>query len=201
LFNYGIRPAINVGISVSRVGSSAQPKVIKKIAGKLKLELAQFSELETFSQFASDLDKTTQAQLSRGQRLRELLKQNQNNPRTTEKQVTFIYAGVNGHLDSLALTEVRPFLERFWEYLETHDPKYKESIQARDQFDPAHLATQLTTFKAGWSNTNTNLSYYYLGIFLLNFMNLSDRQIFTILLVALVPAVAAITIAYRIYCL
>merc|ERR1712100_894407 len=95
LFNSGLRPAINVGISVSRVGSAAQPKAIKQVAGKLKLELAQFSELEAFSQFASDLDAATQKQLARGQRLRELLKQPQNAPLTTEEQVAVIYAGTN----------------------------------------------------------------------------------------------------------
>ena len=87
IFNAGIRPAINVGISVSRVGSAAQPKAMKQVAGKLKLELAQFAELEAFSQFASDLDQATQNQLARGQRLRELLKQAQSSPLSLEDQV------------------------------------------------------------------------------------------------------------------
>merc|ERR1712072_456967 len=111
LFNSGLRPAINVGISVSRVGSAAQPKAIKQVAGKLKLELAQFSELEAFAQFASDLDATTQKQLGRGKRLRELLKQPQNSPLETENQVAFIYAGTNGYLDKWTVTQVRPFLK------------------------------------------------------------------------------------------
>merc|ERR1712187_928590 len=95
LFNSGLRPSVSVGISVSRVGSAAQPKAIKRVAGKLKLELAQFSELEAFAQFASDLDAATQAQLARGERLRELLKQPQNSPRAVEDQVAIIYAGTN----------------------------------------------------------------------------------------------------------
>merc|ERR1711912_152914 len=116
----GLRPAINVGISVSRVGSAAQPKAIKQVAGKLKLELAQFAELEAFSQFASDLDAATQKQLARGQRLRELLKQPQNSPLTTEEQVAVIYAGTNGYLDELPVTEVGPFLKGLCEYLNSH---------------------------------------------------------------------------------
>ena len=98
LFNAGIRPAINVGISVSRVGSAAQLKAMKQVAGKLKLELAQFAELEAFAQFASDLDQATQNQLARGQRLRELLKQPQASPLSVEDQVATIYAGTNGYL-------------------------------------------------------------------------------------------------------
>ncbi|KAL2224949.1 UNVERIFIED_CONTAM: ATP synthase subunit alpha, chloroplastic [Sesamum indicum] len=103
LFNAGIRPAINVGISVSRVGSAAQIKAMKQVAGKLKLELAQFAELEAFAQFASDLDKATQNQLARGQRLRELLKQSQSAPLAVEEQIMTIYTGTNGYLDSLEI--------------------------------------------------------------------------------------------------
>lgn len=99
IFNSGIRPAINVGISVSRVGSAAQIKAMKQVAGKLKLELAQFAELEAFSQFASDLDQATQNQLARGARLRELLKQSQSSPLVVSDQVATIYTGINGYLD------------------------------------------------------------------------------------------------------
>merc|ERR1712086_1230832 len=99
LFNAGIRPAINVGISVSRVGSAAQIKAMKQVAGKLKLELAQFAELEAFAQFSSDLDQATQNQLARGTRLRELLKQAQAAPLSVEMQVATIYTGVQGYLD------------------------------------------------------------------------------------------------------
>ncbi|CAN1203233.1 ATP synthase subunit alpha, chloroplastic, partial [Linum perenne] len=111
LFNAGIRPAINVGISVSRVGSAAQIKAMKQVAGKLKLELAQFVELEAFAQFASDLDKGTQNQLARGRRLRELLKQSQSSPLTVEEQIMTIFTGTNGYLDSLEIGQVRKFLE------------------------------------------------------------------------------------------
>jgi F-type H+-transporting ATPase subunit alpha len=100
IFNSGIRPAINVGISVSRVGSAAQIKAMKQVAGKLKLELAQFAELEAFSQFASDLDQATQNQLARGARLRELLKQSQSSPLVVSDQIATIYTGINGYLDS-----------------------------------------------------------------------------------------------------
>ncbi|KAG6496735.1 hypothetical protein ZIOFF_044605 [Zingiber officinale] len=111
LFNAGIRPTINVGISVSKVGSAAQIKAMKQVAGKLKLELAQFVELEAFAQFASDLDKTTQNQLARGQRLHELLKQSQSDPLAVEEQITTIYTGANGYLDSIELGQVKKFLE------------------------------------------------------------------------------------------
>ena len=117
IFNAGIRPAINIGISVSRVGSSAQPKIMKQVAGKLKLELAQFAELEAFSQFASDLDQATQNQLARGSRLRELLKRPQASPLSLSDQIATIYAGTNGYLDKLAIEKVRPFLVGFRQYL------------------------------------------------------------------------------------
>merc|ERR1719230_2518011 len=111
LFNAGIRPAINVGISVSRVGSAAQIKAMKQVAGKLKLELAQFAELEAFSQFASDLDQATQNELARGQRLREMLKQSQNAPIPVEEQVAVIYTGINGFLDDVPVSDVKSFTE------------------------------------------------------------------------------------------
>ena len=129
LFNSGLRPAVNVGISVSRVGSAAQPKAIKQVAGKLKLELAQFAELEAFAQFASDLDEATQKQLARGERLRELLKQSQNSPLSTEEQVAVIYAGTNGYLDSLSVSQVRPFLTGLQEYLNSRQPNYGKIIR------------------------------------------------------------------------
>lgn len=129
IFNSGIRPAINVGISVSRVGSAAQPKAMKQVAGKLKLELAQFAELEAFSQFASDLDQATQKQLARGQRLREILKQPQSSPLSLEDQVTTIYAGTNGYLDNLPVNEVRSFLVELRQYLSTNKSKYGELIR------------------------------------------------------------------------
>ena len=129
IFNSGIRPAINVGISVSRVGSAAQPKAMKQVAGKLKLELAQFAELEAFSQFASDLDQATQNQLARGQRLRELLKQAQVSPLSLEDQVATIYAGTNGYVDSIPVNKVRAFLSGLRQFLETMKPKYGSDIR------------------------------------------------------------------------
>lgn len=134
IFNAGIRPAINVGISVSRVGSAAQPKAMKQVAGKLKLELAQFAELEAFSQFASDLDQATQNQLARGQRLRELLKQPQASPLSVEDQVATIYAGTNGHLDKVKVESVRAFLVGLREFLATRKPKYGEIVRATNTF-------------------------------------------------------------------
>nr|AID67416.1 CF1 alpha subunit of ATP synthase [Prasinococcus sp. CCMP1194] len=128
LFNSGVRPAINVGISVSRVGSAAQVKAMKKVAGKLKLELAQFAELEAFAQFASDLDKATQAQLARGERLREMLKQPQAAPYSVTKQVVFIYSGINGYLDTIPVENVRAFLDGLFEYVTTNKPQVEESI-------------------------------------------------------------------------
>ncbi len=124
LFNSGLRPAINVGISVSRVGSAAQVKAMKQVAGKLKLELAQFAELAAFSQFASDLDQATQNQLARGQRLTEILKQAQNAPLSVEDQVACIFAGTRGFLDGLAVADVRPYLIGLRAYLANSAPKY-----------------------------------------------------------------------------
>ena len=135
IFNAGIRPAINVGISVSRVGSAAQPKAMKQVAGKLKLELAQFAELEAFSQFASDLDQATQNQLARGQRLRELLKQTQASPLSVEDQVATIYAGTNGYLDKIKVESVRPFLMGLREFLSNRKPKYGETIRSTNTFN------------------------------------------------------------------
>ena len=134
IFNAGIRPAINVGISVSRVGSAAQVKAMKKVAGKLKLELAQFAELEAFAQFASDLDQATQNQLARGQRLRELLKQAQASPLSVGDQVASIYAGTNGFLDKIEVKQVRSFLVGLRQYLSNSKPKYGEVIQETNTF-------------------------------------------------------------------
>nr|QXO90632.1 ATP synthase CF1 alpha subunit [Pyrrosia assimilis] len=134
LFNAGIRPAINVGISVSRVGSAAQIKAMKQVAGKLKLELAQFAELEAFAQFASDLDKTTQNQLARGQRLRELLKQSQSAPLSVEEQVATIYTGVNGFLDVPEVEQVKRFLVQLREYVITNKPEFGEITRSTKVF-------------------------------------------------------------------
>jgi F-type H+-transporting ATPase subunit alpha len=134
LFNSGIRPAINVGISVSRVGSAAQTKAMKKVAGKLKLELAQFAELEAFSQFASDLDEATQKQLARGTRLRELLKQPQNSPLSVGQQVALIYTGINGFLDDLSVSDVKNYCASLLNYLATNKKSYLDIIRTTNQF-------------------------------------------------------------------
>ncbi|MFS8033037.1 ATP synthase subunit alpha [Helianthus anomalus] len=134
LFNAGIRPAINLGISVSRVGSAAQIKAMKQVAGKLKLELAQFAELEAFAQFASDLDKATQNQLARGQRLRELLKQSQSAPLVVDEHILTIYTGTNGYLDSLEVGQVRKFLVELRTYLKTNKPQFQEIISSTKIF-------------------------------------------------------------------
>ena len=136
LFNSGIKPAIDVGISVSRVGSAAQIKAMKQVAGKLKLELAQFAELEAFSQFASDLDKATLQQLARGQRLRELLKQPQNSPKSVEEQVALIYAGTNGYLDNLPTSSVTAFAATLQEYILTKETTFFQLVKDSKKLSP-----------------------------------------------------------------
>src|SRR6056300_1377013 len=133
LFNSGIRPAINVGMSVSRVGSAAQTKAMKQVAGKLKLELAQFAELEAFSQFASDLDEATQKQLARGTRLREILKQPQNSPLSVAQQVALIYAGINGFLDDLEVSDVKKFSASLLQTLDSQK-SYIDAVGSTNQF-------------------------------------------------------------------
>ena len=136
LFNSGIRPAINVGISVSRVGSAAQIKAMKQVAGKLKLELAQFAELEAFSQFASDLDQATQNQLAQGVRLREMLKQAQNSPIPVEEQVAIIYAGINGYLDDIEVPNVLPFISKLRPYLRNSVPQFISDVKDTKKMSP-----------------------------------------------------------------
>ncbi len=137
LFNSGQRPAVNPGISVSRVGSAAQTKAMKKVAGKIKLELAQFAELEAFAQFASDLDAATQSQLARGQRLRQILKQPQNSPLPLNEQVAVIYAGINGYLDEIPVDKVVEFTQGLREYLRNNKSQYCETVQKSKALDEA----------------------------------------------------------------
>ncbi len=127
LFNSGIRPAINVGISVSRVGGNAQVKAMKKVAGSLRLDLAQYRALEAFTKFGSDLDKATLQQLRRGARLVEILKQGQYNPYPVEKQVAIIFAGTNGYLDEIPIEHIARYEK---EFLETMEMKYKDLLNA-----------------------------------------------------------------------
>jgi F-type H+/Na+-transporting ATPase subunit alpha len=137
LFNSGVRPAVNVGISVSRVGGSAQIKAMRQVAGTLKLELAQYRELAAFAQFGSDLDKATQAQLNRGKRLVEILKQDQYKPLPFSKQIMIIFAGTNGYLDDLEVDQVRAFSEELNKYVESMNPKLLEAIMQKKTIDDA----------------------------------------------------------------
>jgi F-type H+-transporting ATPase subunit alpha len=151
LFNAGIRPAINVGISVSRVGSAAQIKAMKQVAGTLKLELAQFAELEAFSQFASDLDQATQNQLARGVRLRELLKQAQSAPLSVDMQVATIYTGVQGYLDDVAVEDVRKFLEGLRDYIKSNKQNFVNDVTSAKKMSPESeeiLKAAITEYKA-----------------------------------------------------
>jgi F-type H+-transporting ATPase subunit alpha len=150
LFNSGIRPAVNPGISVSRVGSAAQTKAMKKVAGKIKLELAQFDDLQAFAQFASDLDKATQDQLARGVRLRELLKQPQNDPLSVAEQVAVLYAGINGYLDDIAVNQVTTFAKGLRDYLKNVNTAYYQGVQGSKALGDAEevaLKAALTEFK------------------------------------------------------
>jgi F-type H+-transporting ATPase subunit alpha len=117
LFNAGVRPAINVGISVSRVGGNAQIKAMKQVAGKLRLDLAQYRELMTFAQFGTELDKASQAQLDRGERLTEILKQDQYQPLPVELQIAIIYAGNRGFLDGILVSRMNDYEEQLYDYL------------------------------------------------------------------------------------
>jgi F-type H+-transporting ATPase subunit alpha len=144
LFHSGIRPAVNVGLSVSRVGGNAQIKAMKQVAGSLRLELAQYRALAAFAQFGSDLDKATQAQLNRGQRLTEILKQDQYVPLGVAKQVAIIFAGTNGFLDDLAVDQCRPFETALYSYMDTVKPDLERKILEKKELDDA-LRNELKT--------------------------------------------------------
>ena len=135
LFNSGIRPAINVGISVSRVGGNAQMKAMRQVAGMLRLDLAQFRSLAAFAQFGSDLDKASQFQLSRGQRMTEILKQGQLLSMPVEKQVMIIFAATNGYLDCLDVFDCLPFQEELFRFLDNSLPSLAKKIAEKKQFD------------------------------------------------------------------
>jgi len=153
LFNSGVRPAVNVGLSVSRVGFSAALKATKQVGATLKLDLAQYRELAAFSQFGSDLDKVTQNQLNKGSRLVELLKQPQFQPLTAEKQVAIIFAGVNGLLDDVAVSDLRAFEDGYYPYLETSQPTILTDIATKKALDDdlkARLTAAINEYKAGF---------------------------------------------------
>ena len=143
LFNSNIRPAVNVGLSVSRVGGAAQIKAMRQVAGALRLDLAQYRSLAAFAQFGSDLDKASQAQLNRGKRLVEILKQPQYKPLPVEKQVAIIFAGTNGLLDDLAVEECRPFETELYRFLENSRPAILNDIREKKTIDDA-LKADLT---------------------------------------------------------
>jgi len=154
LFNKGLRPAINVGISVSRVGGAAQIKATKQVAGTLRLDLAQFRELEAFSQFASDLDESSRKQLERGQRMVEVLKQPPYSPLPIEKQVVIIYAGANGYLDDIPATSVVKFEAELYPFIEAKYPEILDGIRAKSKIDDEienKLKTALEDFKSQFS--------------------------------------------------
>ena len=156
LFNAGVRPAINVGISVSRVGGNAQIKAMKQVAGKLKLDLAQYRELVTFAQFGTELDRTSQAQLDRGERLTEILKQNQYSPLPVEKQVLIIYAGNRGYIDEIPVAGIRDYEKRLYEHFEKEHAGILARIREKKQIDTAldgEIAAALKAFNAAFKET------------------------------------------------
>ena len=147
LFNSGVRPAINVGISVSRVGGNAQVKAMKKVAGRLRLDLAQYRELEAFAKFGSDLDKATQQQLRRGSRLVELLKQGQYVPMSYQEQIILIYLGTNGLLDELPLTSIQKFEKEFLETLHSRYPEVLSEVEDKRDLSNELISTIKTIVK------------------------------------------------------
>lgn len=154
LFYKGIRPAINVGLSVSRVGSAAQKKAMRQVAGRIKLELAQYREMAAFSQFSSDLDASTQKLLNRGERLTELLKQKQYSPLSMEEQVVSLFAGVKGFLDSIPIKDIQKFEEEYLEVLQMNQPEIFEDIRATGALSEEtekKLAKFLTTFCSSYT--------------------------------------------------
>jgi len=149
LFYSGVRPAINVGLSVSRVGGNAQTKVMKKVGGKLRLDLAQYRELAAFAQFGSDLDKATQQQITRGSRLVEVLKQKQYAPLSLWQQIVIIFAATQGYLDQMPLERIHDFEEGFREYLQNHYPNVPYEIEERRELSEA-IEQQLRKACAAW---------------------------------------------------
>lgn len=157
LFNSGVRPAINVGISVSRVGGSAQPKAMKKVAGSLRLNLAQFRELEAFAAFGSDLDSASKAQLARGTRLVELLKQPQYQPQSMEREVVTVWSGTTGKLDDVPVEDIRRFDSGFLDYIQREQPAILETIRQTSDLsdDTVTLLTSAIQAYKGQFTTHT----------------------------------------------
>lgn len=154
LFYAGIRPAVNVGISVSRVGGNAQRRSMRQVAGRLRLDMAQYNELAAFAQFGSELDKTSQAQLARGQRMVELLKQDQYVPLLVEEQVVVLYAGVNGFLDDVPVEKVRMFERDLLDYVRQGHGSLLKELRERGAIDETlrgNLEAVIRAFKKGFS--------------------------------------------------
>ena len=154
LFNSGIRPAINVGLSVSRVGGAAQIKATKQVSGTLRLDLAQYRELQAFAQFASDLDETSRKQLDRGQRMVEVLKQPPYSPLPIERQVVIIFAGARGFMDDISVANITKFEADLYPFLEAKYPQIFEDIRSKKMLDKdieETLSKALEEFKAGFS--------------------------------------------------
>jgi F-type H+-transporting ATPase subunit alpha len=154
LFNQGVRPAINVGVSVSRVGGAAQIKAMKEVAGSLRLDLSQFRELEAFAAFASDLDATSKAQLQRGERLVELLKQPQFQPMPVEEQVVSIFLGTGGHLDSVPVADVKRFEVELLDHMRASEEKFLEAIRTTQKLgeeEQDKLTEIIKHFKKGFA--------------------------------------------------
>jgi F-type H+-transporting ATPase subunit alpha len=167
LFYSGVRPAINVGLSVSRVGSSAQTKAMRQVAGKLRLDLAQYRELAAFAQFSSDLDKTTQELLARGERMVEILKQDQYQPMPLEKQVMIIYAGVNGYLDDVPVEECSIFEEEFLQFMDEHHPQVGKAIAEQQVLTEAienDLKASIVEFKEKFFKEKKEKAHEVLGV-------------------------------------
>jgi F-type H+-transporting ATPase subunit alpha len=153
LFYQGIRPAISVGLSVSRVGSSAQIKAMKQVAGRIKLDLAQFRELAAFAQFGSDLDAKTQATLERGKRIVELFKQNQYNPIAVEIQASMLWAMQNNQLDDVAVDKIKDFQAKFTDFLNSRKNALVEKIRKEKAFSDAlgaELKAAIVEFKQSY---------------------------------------------------
>jgi F-type H+-transporting ATPase subunit alpha len=158
LFHQGVRPAINVGYSVSRVGGAAQVKAMRQVSGRLRLDLAQYRDLAAFAQFASDLDKATRDQLSRGERLVEILKQPQYEPLSIEKQVLIIFAGTNGYLDPIAASDVRQYEAELYRWVENRRPAIYSAILEKKEIDDkirADIETALKDFGAEFASART----------------------------------------------
>jgi F-type H+-transporting ATPase subunit alpha len=156
LFYSGVRPAVNVGFSVSRVGGSAQIKAMSKVAGSLKLDLSQYNELAAFAQFGSDLDPLTSAKLSRGERVMEILKQDENEPMAVEKQVISIYLVTKGHLDDIPVADIRRFEKEFHSFLDASHEDILASIREHKKMEDDNdekLKAAIASFKKGFSVT------------------------------------------------